>query len=163
ASKITAGTFVDARIPNLNASKITAGTLVVLRGGTGVTTSSGSGPNALGTVSAVQSLNTIMQRNSSGYAHAVYFNATGSFATAGATSGMDNFIGTNGTDTYARSYDRTGAIVRLQSGAWNFSNAIQKGSLGIAYWVTAGQTVCKMTISTAAASGGVNGDIHFRY
>ena len=31
ASKITAGTFVDARIPNLNASKITAGTFVDAR------------------------------------------------------------------------------------------------------------------------------------
>ena len=38
-----------------------------------------------------------------------------------------------------------------------------KSGLGVAYWITAGQTVCKMTISTAAASGGANGDIHFRY
>ena len=49
AAKITTGTFADARIPNLNASKITAGTLAVLRGGTGVTTSTGSGNNVLST------------------------------------------------------------------------------------------------------------------
>lgn len=39
----TTGTFVDARIPNLNASKITTGTLLVTRGGTGTTTSTGTG------------------------------------------------------------------------------------------------------------------------
>lgn len=36
ATDINAGTLADARIPNLNASKITAGTLPVARGGTGV-------------------------------------------------------------------------------------------------------------------------------
>ncbi|KKM64813.1 hypothetical protein LCGC14_1497540 [marine sediment metagenome] len=217
AGDTTTGTFADGRIPNLNASKITTGTLVVLRGGTGVTTSSGSGANALGTVSDTEGASTIMKRTSAGYAHAVYFNATGSFATAGATSGMDNFIGTNGTDTFARSYDRTGAIVRLQSGAWNFASTLQKSgvniatvntnwaatditsgtlavarggtgvttktgtgsvvlsaspnftgqpdvsSLAIPFWATAGQTSGDMTISTSAATGGANGDIHFRY
>nr|WMM95290.1 hypothetical protein MEP432_gp40 [Methylophilales phage MEP432] len=37
ASTITSGTIADARIPNLDASKINAGTLPVARGGTGVT------------------------------------------------------------------------------------------------------------------------------
>ena len=43
AGDTTTGTFADARIPNLNASKITAGTLVVARGGTGVTAKTGTG------------------------------------------------------------------------------------------------------------------------
>ena len=38
-----------------------------------------------------------------------------------------------------------------------------KGGLGMFYWTTAGQTGGIMTISTSAASGGANGDIHFKY
>ena len=62
SSTITSGTFADARIPNLNASKINAGTIPVARGGTGLTSlgSAGqaikvnSGGNALefGTISS---------------------------------------------------------------------------------------------------------------
>jgi len=36
ASQVTSGTFATERIPDLNASKITSGTLVVARGGTGI-------------------------------------------------------------------------------------------------------------------------------
>lgn len=60
ASQITSGTFADARIAasnvtqhqaalSLAASQITSGTLPVARGGTGVTTSTGSGSNVLNT------------------------------------------------------------------------------------------------------------------
>lgn len=38
ADDITAGTLAEARIPNLNASKIASGTLPIARGGTGATT-----------------------------------------------------------------------------------------------------------------------------
>ena len=146
---------------NHSAAEITSGTLSVLRGGTGVTTSSGSGPNALGTVSDAQSTSTIMKRNSSGYAHAVYFNATGSFALVGADSGMDNFIGTNGTDTYARSYTQVGAIARLQTGAWNFTTGPDVGALSIPYYITAGYTSGRISVSSSAPGSPAKGDIWF--
>ena len=40
---------------------------------------------------------------------------------------------------------------------------VQWKGLGIARWGTSGQTQSSMTISTSVASGGSNGDIHFRY
>jgi len=49
ASTISSGTLADARIPNLNASKINAGTLPVARGGTGLT--------SLGTANQVLAVN----------------------------------------------------------------------------------------------------------
>ena len=50
-----------------------------------------------------------------------------------------------------------GATCAIHSSAFTYK------ALGVAYWNTAGQTVAKMTISTSAASGGANGDIHFKY
>ena len=43
ASTIASGTLADARIPNLNASKITAGTLPATRGGTGLSSLGSAG------------------------------------------------------------------------------------------------------------------------
>jgi hypothetical protein len=53
--------------------------------------------------------NTIVKRHSSGYIYANYFNGSSSFSTSGANSGMGNFIGNNGSDTFARSYSPAGA------------------------------------------------------
>ena len=48
--RVTSGTtLADADIPVLDASKITTGTLPIVRGGTGVTTSTGTGNNVLST------------------------------------------------------------------------------------------------------------------
>ena len=71
------------------------------------------------TVSADASNNTVVQRHSSGYIYANYFNGTGTFSTTGATSGMGIFTGTNGTDTFGRSYTAAAArtLLNVENGA----------------------------------------------
>jgi hypothetical protein len=71
------------------------------------------------TVSASAGNNTVVQRNSSGYIFSNYFNGTGTFSTTGATSGMGRFTGTNGTDTYGRSYTAAAAraLLNVEDGA----------------------------------------------
>lgn len=67
--------------------------------------------------STVESISTLAVRNTSGYLHATYFNGTGTFATTGAATGMARFTGTNGTDTYGRSYTAAAAGLLIgQSG-----------------------------------------------
>lgn len=56
---------------------------------------------------------TVVQRTSSGYIYANYFNGSGSFSTTGAATGMGRFIGNNGTDTFARSYTSAAARISL--------------------------------------------------
>ena len=76
------------------------------------------------TVSTLESNSTVVQRNSSGYVNAAYFNGTGTFATSGASSGMGMFTGTNGSDTYGRSYNATAAraLLNVANGATNVTN-----------------------------------------
>jgi len=59
--------------------------------------------------SLTQSSNTVAVRDGSGYLFAQYFNGNGTFSTSGSSSGMVNFTGTNGSDTYGRSYNGTAA------------------------------------------------------
>ena len=75
-------------------------------------------------VSNAEGTNTIVARNASGYVFANYFNASGSFGTSGNTSGMGIFIGTNGSDTYARSYSAAAArsLLNVANGANNVTN-----------------------------------------
>ena len=76
------------------------------------------------TVSAGASNSTVVQRNSNGYIFASYFNGTGTFSTTGTTSGMGLFTGTNGTDTYGRSYTAAAAraLLNVADGATNVTN-----------------------------------------
>jgi hypothetical protein len=66
-----------------------------------------------------QSVNTVAVRNASGELFAYYFNGTGTFSTTGITSGMGRFTGTNGTDTYGRSYTAAAArtLLNVEDGA----------------------------------------------
>jgi len=75
-------------------------------------------------VSNSEGTNTIVARNASGYVFANYFNASGSFGTSGSGSGMGLFIGTNGSDTYARSYNAAAArtLLNVANGANNVTN-----------------------------------------
>jgi hypothetical protein len=79
------------------------------------------------TVSDAESTSTVAQRNSSGYFHASYFNGTGTFSTTGLTSGMGRFTGTNGSDTYGRSYTAAAArtLLNVADGATNVTNTNQ--------------------------------------
>jgi hypothetical protein len=66
-----------------------------------------------------ESSNTVAVRNASGYLFSSYFNGSGTFSTAGDTSGMGRFTGTNGTDTYGRSYTAAAArtLLNVENGA----------------------------------------------
>jgi hypothetical protein len=68
--------------------------------------------------------NTVAVRNSSGYLLASFFNGSGTFSTTGNTSGMALFTGTNGTDTYGRSYTAAAArsLLNVADGATNVTN-----------------------------------------
>ena len=84
------------------------------------------------TVSQSESASTVVQRTSGGYLHASYFNGTGTFATSGASSGMGNFTGNNGSDTYGRSYNAAAArtLLNVADGATNtIGNATHTGEV----------------------------------
>tara|TARA_B100000214_G_scaffold337143_1_gene281534 strand:+ start:11565 stop:13001 length:1437 start_codon:yes stop_codon:yes gene_type:complete len=89
---------------------------------------SGSGLDADTTdgyhASTSESGNTLATRNSSGYLFANYFNGTGTFGTGGNSSGMQRFTGTNGSDTYGRSYTAAAArtLLNVANGATNVTN-----------------------------------------
>ena len=114
ASNIGSGTLNAARIPDLDAAKITGGTLTVSRGGTGTTSSTGTGalvlknaPSFTGTVTMSGNLDvggvitsdvpyyTARQRNTASYVfdesivydQYVYTNYPGSFVANSATDG----------------------------------------------------------------------------
>ena len=67
---------------------------------------------------------TIVSRNGSGYVFANYYNGSGTFATNANNSGMARFTGTNGTDTYGRSYTAAAAraLLNVADGANNITN-----------------------------------------
>ena len=65
------------------------------------------------TIDTAASNNTVVRRQASGYIYATFFNGTGTFSTTGVTSGMSFFTGTNGNDTFGRSYTPAAARAAL--------------------------------------------------
>ncbi|MGK0464781.1 tail fiber domain-containing protein [Clostridium sp.] len=98
---------------------------------TGVTQITTSGGIFGGTITGVGNLylqysnnignsnSTTVVRTSSGHIYANYLNSTGSFSTSGQNSGMSIFTGTNGGDTFARSYSASAArtLLNVEDGA----------------------------------------------
>ena len=71
------------------------------------------------TIDTSATANTVVRRQANGYIFAVYYNGTGTFSTSGNSSGMGMFTGTNGSDTYGRSYTAAAArtLLNVASGA----------------------------------------------
>ena len=79
------------------------------------------------TISYSPSNSTVVLRHSSGYIYTNYFNGSGTFSTSGGTSGMGLFTGTNGSDTFGRSYTAAAArtLLNVENGATADQSATQ--------------------------------------
>jgi hypothetical protein len=55
-------------------------------------------------ISTAEGGNTVVRRVANGYIYTSYYNGSGTFATSAATGTMGMFTGTNGNDTFGRSY-----------------------------------------------------------
>ena len=122
--------------------------------GAGYTTNTGT---VTGTVSAAESSNTIAQRTVNGYLHASYFNGSGTFSTSGAASGMKLFTGTNGSDTYGRSYTAAAArlLLNVADGATNVTNNSQISN-GRGYTTNTGTTTASNSQTFTNKSGNIS-------
>ena len=122
--------------------------------GAGYTTNTGT---VTGTVSAAESSNTIAQRTVNGYLHASYFNGSGTFSTSGAASGMKLFTGTNGSDTYGRSYTAAAArlLLNVADGATNVTNNSQISN-GRGYTTNTGTTTASNSQTFTNKGGNIS-------
>jgi hypothetical protein len=115
----------------------------------------------------------VVARDASGYVFAAYYNSAGTFSTTGVTSGMARFTGTNGTDTYGRSYTAAAAATLLSGSTMNIAgNASTATTLqtartinGVSFNGSANITVAdatKLPLTGGALSGNldVNADIN---
>jgi hypothetical protein len=155
---------------------VTANTPNTLTRGTYLTGSNFNGSAA--TTWAVDATTTataskVVARDASGYVFATYYNSTGTFSTTGLTSGMARFTGTNGTDTYGRSYTAAAAATLLSGSTMNIAgNASTATTLqtartinGVSFNGSANITVAdstKLPLTGGALSGNldVNADIN---
>jgi len=85
--------------------------------------------------------NRIVRTDGNGYMWGNYINMNGTFATSANSSGMGRFTGTNGSDTYGRSYTAAAArsLLNVADGATNVTNNNQLTN-GAGYVTSAGAT-----------------------
>ena len=104
------------------------------------------------------SVNTVVVRNASGYIFGNYFNGNGTFSLTGNTSGMGLFTGTNGTDTYGRSYTAAAArtLLNVENGA-TADQTITAGS-GLTGGGTGDVTISHSDTSTLSGTYGSTGN-----
>ena len=108
----------------------------------------------------------IVARDGNGYVFATYYNSAGTFSTTGITSGMARFTGTNGTDTYGRSYTAQAAATLLSGSTMNIAgNASTATTLqtartinGVSFNGSANITVADAT-KLPLAGGTLTGDL----
>jgi hypothetical protein len=135
---------------------VTANTPNTLTRGTYLTGSNFNGSAA--TTWAVDATTTataskVVARDASGYVFAAFYNSAGTFSTTGAASGMARFTGTNGTDTYGRSYSPAAAAAALSGQTMNIAGSSTSCS-GNAATATTLQTA--RTINNVSFNGGAN-------
>jgi hypothetical protein len=148
----------------LSAANITSGTLPVLRGGTGVTTSTGSGNNVL---SAAPTLSGTITGGTFAGSHTGDGSgltgldagdiAAGTLAVTRGGTGTTTSTGT-GSTVLSASPTFTGTVTAATLNA----TTLQQGGVGVGRNIT-GKAGVNKTLSTSAPSGGGDGDIWYRY
>jgi len=99
-----------------------------------------------------ESTNTLATRNASGYLFANYYNGSGTFSTTGLTTGMARFTGTNGSDTYGRSFTAAAAASLLSGQTMNIngSSTSCSGNAGSATVLQTARTINGVSFNGSA-------------
>ena len=147
------------------------GDITAVVAGTDLTGGATSGSATLNVTSATASTaSKIVKRDSSGHIFGNYFNGAGTFSTTGSNVGMGVFTGTNGSDTYGRSYTAAAArtLLNVANGATactgtttaSNSQTFTNKTGCISQWINdSGYTTCTGTgdITAVTAGNGLTG------
>jgi len=106
----------------------------------------------------------VVARDANGYVYAAYYNSPGTFSTTGATSGMGRFTGTNGTDTFGRSYTAAAAAAALSGQTMNIAGSSTSctGNAATATTWATGRTI-SLTGDVTGTSGTFNGGANLSF
>lgn len=141
----------------------TTGDITGVTAGAGLTGGGTSGAVTLSlnyTVSASASNSTLVQRHSSGYIYANYFNGSGTWSTSGNNSGMALFTGSNGSDTFGRAYTAAAARALLNVADGATANAGDITSVTAGTGMSGGGTSGAVTLNcTVTGNATHTGDV----